>query len=191
MYKKQMTLQRIVCYLILVASALVFIYSLGLVTDMRDNGFGRHAEFYPDYVAVKGTEVYYIIQDFNRQLTAVGLVLILLAVAQLVFRNHVRRKYYIANYITVGVGAAANIGATIWALINIFKYKEMYQNVDFETLAEKAELYGHACNPSTFWFDISIPLFAILIGATLLSLASLGWKLYVMKSEREAIGKGR
>ena len=37
MYKKQMTLQRITSYLLLAAAALVFVYSLGFMTDLYDS----------------------------------------------------------------------------------------------------------------------------------------------------------
>ena len=46
MYKKQMILQRIVCYIVLVAAALVFVYSLGLLTDMYEMKLDYHAERY-------------------------------------------------------------------------------------------------------------------------------------------------
>ena len=44
MYKKQMILQRIVCYVMLIAAALVFVYSLGIMTDMYDSKFAYYAE---------------------------------------------------------------------------------------------------------------------------------------------------
>ena len=128
MYKKQMTLQRIVCYLVLAASALVFIYSLGLMTDLYENKLNYYAEAYylydedPAYLDVAGSEIYYDMQEFNRSLTKAGIVLILLAVAQFVFRNHNRRKYYIANYIAVGADTIANVAVSVWALNNIFTY---------------------------------------------------------------------
>ena len=46
MYKKQMILQRLVCYIVLIAAALVFVYSLGLLTDMFEMKFEYHAERY-------------------------------------------------------------------------------------------------------------------------------------------------
>ena len=36
MYKKQMSLQRIVCLLSIIASAVVFIYSLGMMRELFD-----------------------------------------------------------------------------------------------------------------------------------------------------------
>ncbi|MBQ9120378.1 MAG: hypothetical protein IJY09_10065 [Lachnospiraceae bacterium] len=132
MYKKQMTLQRIVCYALLIAAALVFVYSLGLMTDLYDSGLNYFAEDYyryqedPANLMVLGSEVYYDMQGFNRSLTLVGIALILLAVAQFMFQNHNRRKYYIANYITVGASTIGAVTASVWALSNIFKYKAQY-----------------------------------------------------------------
>ncbi|MCR5154625.1 MAG: hypothetical protein K6B75_07250, partial [Lachnospiraceae bacterium] len=36
MYKAQVKLQKIICYAVLIASAIVFIYSMGMMTDMYD-----------------------------------------------------------------------------------------------------------------------------------------------------------
>ena len=63
MYKKQMILQRIVCYVMLIAAALVFVYSLGIMTDMYDSKFAYYAEDIENPM-VAGTEIYYIMQDF-------------------------------------------------------------------------------------------------------------------------------
>ena len=109
MYKKQMILQRIVCFAALAAGALVFLYSLGLMTDLYDSAFYYYAEDIANPM-VAGTEVYYHMQGFNKNLTTAGIVLILLACAQFVAQNHARRKYYIANYITVAVTTIASTG---------------------------------------------------------------------------------
>lgn len=190
MYKKQMILQRIACFLVLGAAALVFIYSLGLVTDLYDNNFNFYAQNLKR-PKVAGTEVYYYIQDFNRALTASGLVLILLALAQFVAQNHARRKYYIANYITVGVNTVAAIGISVWALINIFSYKAQYVSIDFDALAAEAEKYGFTWYYSTFWFDIAIAVFAILLVATVVNVANLFLKRTLMKAEQQLIKEGR
>lgn len=190
MYKKQMILQRIACYLVLGAAALVFIYSLGLVTDMYDNQFSFYAQNIKRPM-VAGTEVYYNIQGFNQSLTGAGLVLILCALAQFVTQNHARRKYYIANYISVGINTVANIAVSVWALSNIFKYKAQYLQVDFETLAAKADQYGFSWYISTFWFDIAAVVFAVLLIATGINVGNLFWKKSLMKAEKQLIEEGK
>ena len=180
MYKKQMILQRIVCYLQLVASALVFIYSLGLLTDLYDNKFNYYAENL-EKPQVAGTEIYYYMQEFNQNLTAVGIVLILLAVSLFVF----------TNYITVAVNTIASIAASVWALNNVFIYKAQYLLVDFEELKKRSEMFGFSYTESTFWFDISVVVFGFLLVVTVLNVANLIFKIVLMKSEKQLLEAGK
>lgn len=190
MYKKQMILQRIICYALLIAGALVFVYSLGIMTDMYGSEFAYYAENL-EKPKVAGTEIYYYMQDFNKQLTTVGIVLILLAVSQFVFQNHNRRKYYIANYITVGVNAIAAIVASAWALNNIFTYRAQYLLVDFEEMARRAEILKFSYTDSTFWFDISVVVFGFLLLVTLANVINLIFKVVLMKAEKQLIEEGK
>lgn len=190
MYKKQMILQRIVCYAMLIAAALVFVYSLGIMTDMYESKFAYYAEDL-EHPKVAGTEIYYYMQDFNKALTSVGIVLILLAVSQFLFQNHNRRKYYIANYITVGVNTVAVIAASVWALSNIFTYRAQYLQVDFEAMKERAELMNFSYTDSTFWFDISVVVFGFLILVTVVNVINLCLKVMLMKAERQLIEESK
>ena len=192
MYKKQMILQRIVCYAMLVAAALVFIYSLGIMTDMYECKFAYYAEGYektPPKVA--GTEIYYLMQGFNKSFTSVGIVLILLAVSQFLFQNHARRKYYIANYITVVANTVVTVVASVWALDEIFTYREQFLQVDFAAMKERAELMNFPYTESTFWFDVSAYVFGFLLIATALNVINLIFKIVVMNAEKKLIEAGK
>lgn len=195
MYKKQMILQRVVCYFLIAAATLVFIYSLGIMTDLYDMKLDYYAQ---DYYTVEGgtpmvpgTEVYYDMQEFNRDFTMMGIVLILVALSQFVFQNHTRRKYYIANYITVIANTAVGIYATKWALDNIFKYKEQFLGIDFETLEMFSTIFKFYFTKSTFWFDISKVVFAILLVAVALNVINLIWKIIVMRAEKKLLSSGK
>ena len=188
MYKKQMTLQRIVCYALLISAAIVFIYSLGLVTDLYES-----LQPYSDPTKrkyVEGADIYTLIQPFNKQLTGAGIALILSAVSLFVFNTHKRRKYYVGNYVTVALNAVMNVGVSVWALINVMSFRAQYLLIDFVKLAEQAEKYDTKYIESTLWFDISIPVFAILLVVTLVSIANLVLKIMLMKGERELIMEG-
>ena len=200
MYKKQMILQRIVCLVVLIASALVFVYSLGLLTDMYEMKLDYHAERYYKNgmteealakVKVSGAEIYYDMQEFNSALTVSGIVLILLAVSQYVFQNQNRRKYYIANYITVGVNTLGAIYYSYWGLSNILSYKERYLKIDFVKLQELNERYGFPYTESTFWFDASKFVFGFLLVATVLNLFNMVWKICLMRSEKKLVQAGK
>ncbi len=191
MYKKQMTLQRITSFLLLTVAALVFVYSLGIMTDLYDSLYlaSSYKEGHRNYV--EGAMIYHDMQPFNRQLTTAGIVLILSAVALFVFRSHDRRKYYIANYITIGVNAVLNVAVSIWALTNVFAYKAQFLLVDFEKLAQIAEVYRINYTTSTFWFDVSLAVFIPVLLATALSIGNLIFKIIVMKEERRLIEEGK
>ena len=198
MYKKQMILQRIACYALLMAAALVFVYSLGLMTDLYENRLGYYAEDYyryqadPSTLMVPGAEIYYDMQEFNRSFTAVGIVLILLAAAQFVFQNHKRRKYYIANYMTVGVNTIAGVLASYWALDNIFSYRERYvTTLDFESMKMWSEMFKFSYTESTFWFDASKIVFGIFLTVTVINVINLLWKLILMRTEKKLIKAGK
>lgn len=191
MYKKQMILQRIVCYVVLIAAALVFVYSLGLMTDLYENGLKYYAENYNN-PKVAGSEIYYDMQGFNRALTWAGIVLILLAAAQMLFQNHVRRKYYIANYVTVGLNTAAALFVAVWGFIKVLTYKNQYlTNLDFEELKVMADIYKFSASDSTFWFDICFVVFGVLLIAAALNVFNMLWKKSLMKAEQELIGTGK
>ncbi len=198
MYKKQMILQRIVCYAFILAATLVFAYSLGLMTDLYENRLGYYAEDYyryqaePSTLMVPGAEIYYDMQGFNQNFTMAGIVLILLAAAQFVFQNHNRRKYYIANYITVGVSTVASVAVSGWALSNIFTYKERYvTTLDFESMKMWSEVLQFSYTESTFWFDASVAVFGILLVATALNVLNLVWKVLLMNAEKKLVKAGK
>lgn len=191
MYKKQMTLQRITSFILLAAAVLVFVYSLGIMTNLHDTLalVSTYAESSRNYV--KGATIFLEMQPFNRELTTAGIILILTAVALFVFRSNDRRKYYIANYITIGINAVANVAVSIWALINVFAYKAQYLQIDFEKLKTVAEKYDVLYNKSTFWFDASIAVFGFVFLATALSIANLVFKIILMRAEKKLIEEGK
>ena len=194
MYKKQMTLQRITSYLLLAAAALVFVYSLGIMTDLHGSfalasSWKESKRYY-----FEGAKIYLEMQPFNRELTIAGIVLILSAASLFLFKSHDRRKYYVANYITIGINALANVGVSVWALIKVFSYKYQFvNNTDFEGFKAAAEMYKFPyLEPTdTFWFDISILVFGILIAFTALSIFNLVWKIVLMSQERKLIEEGK
>lgn len=185
MYKKQMLFQRIICYALLFAAVLVFVYSLGIMTDLYDALY-LHSED-PENPAVQGAEVYIYMQPFNRQLTAAGIALILSAVALFVTNTHKRRKYYIGNYVTVGINAVLTVVTSVWALINVAEYKEAFLKVDFEALKAESLKFKRLYTESTFWFDISVPVFAILLLVTALSIGNLVFKILLMRGEKRLL----
>ena len=122
-----MTLQRITCYLLLIVAALIFVYSLGIITDLYDTL--RVFSEDPEHPLIEGAEVYMEMQEFNKLFTLFGVLLILSALANMVFGAASRRRYYLSNYITIVLNAVGNVAVSVWAIINIYSYRAQYLEV--------------------------------------------------------------
>ena len=196
MYKKQMIFQKIVCFMALIAAALVFVGSLGFSTDMYDAM--SKAVDYPgtewQEERVTGAMVYYESFEFNSAFTTVSIVLLVITLALFLTNTHSRRKYYIGNYIATGLVVAAEIAVSAWCLPQIADFKSRFQNnVNFEELKEFSESWGtlYIGPNDTFWFDICYVIFGIVIFTALMLVLNVRLKAIVMKAEKNAIGGGK
>lgn len=184
MYKKQMSLQKILCFLAIGVSAAIFVYSLGIITDLYDSLYLTMRN--PNdltQTSVPGSIVYYNMQGFNQSLMLSGIGLILLAVLLFLTNTHVRRRYYIGNFVSIGLWAAASIGISVWAHIQIEFYKAQFLQIDFAALKTHAETWKTLYTESTFWFDVHYVLFALLIAVAVLLVVNAFWKVSLMKQE--------
>ena len=192
MYKKQMTAQRIICLLSIAASTIVFLYSLGLMTDLYDSLYPTMLNPYDlTETDVPGSIIYYDMQPFNRMLLRVSIGLILLSCLLFITNTNVRRKYYIGNYIAVGLNAAANIGAAVWAHGEISAFRAQFLKLDFDALQFHAELWETPYIDSTFWFDVHYAVFAIAVAVAVLLILNTIWKMKLMKEEKQLIEAGK
>ena len=192
MYRKQMKFQKLVCFATLIASAIIFIYSLGLVTDLYDAFYTTMRDPNNIYNSkVDGSWIYYDIQPFNHNLTTAAIVLIGCSVLLFLTNTHSRRKYYIANYVATIINAVVSIGIAVWGIINISAFKTQFlTTIDFPALKEYAEKWNTLYTESTFWFDIGYVAFGFLIAVVVLTIINLVWKRMLMKSEALLIKEG-
>ena len=63
MYKKQVKLHRIICLALLIISAVIFVYSLGIMTDLYDSLYSTYRR---GKSSIEGAGVYMDMQDFNK-----------------------------------------------------------------------------------------------------------------------------
>lgn len=191
MYKKQLIFQKIVCFAMLAMSALVFLYSLGIMTDIYDTLYYTMPNPNNIYSSkVSGSAIYYEMQTFNTIFTDLSIGLILVTLILFITCTHSRRKYYVGNYIAVALSAIANIGISAWALYHIEYYKARYLQIDFAALKEFWEnrKQPQVYTDSTFWFDISYLVFGLLLFVTVLLIVNIILKTIMMKEERRLIG---
>lgn len=192
MYKKQMKMQRIACFLSIAAGALVFLYVLGMMTDLYDMLYTMvPMPDDPSSVKVAGAMIYYDMQGFNRTFLRVAIALLLASCLLFITNTHTRRKYYIGNYAAIGVNAVANVAAAVWAHGQIAAFKTQYlTTVDFAQLERRLSRAG-TYTESTFWFDAHLGVFAFSLLAVALLILCAVWKVKLMKDESKLIEAGK
>lgn len=196
MYRKQMKFQRIICFLLLIASALIFIYSLGMLTDLylALKSTMRNDKNYHD-TKVEGSWIYYDMQPFNTEVTTISLILLGCAILLFVTNTHSRRKYYLANYAATGIMTVASVYYTIYSISGIAYFKNQYlTTVDFEQLKkyyEANKLNRYFIDQSnTFWFDAGFVVFGLIALLSVLLVANMIWKIILMREESRLIKEG-
>jgi len=188
MYKKQVTFQKIVCLVSLVAGALVFVYALGLLTDLYDTLYSMIPN--PnnlDSAKVQGARIYYDMQPFNRTLLRCSIGMILLSCVLFLTNTHIRRKYYIGNAVATAINVAAECAMAVWCHIQVTAFKAQYlTTVDFAELEKRLSRRG-TYTDSTFWFDIHYVVCAVAILAAVLLIVNFVWKKKMMADEQKLL----
>lgn len=192
MYKKQLRFQKIVCMLCLIAAAVTFVYSLGILTDIYDGLFLATDPKKPTNDGrVAGSTIYYQMQTFNQQFVTFGIVLILLAALLFLMNTHIRRKYYIGNYVATALYSVASVACVVWSHIQIAAYRVQYlTTVDFEALKELCEMKNKPFIKSTLMLDLHYVVAALLVISTACLVYNMVWKIKMMREEDALIKVG-
>lgn len=200
MYKKQLTWQRIVCLAAVAVSALVFLYTLGIMTDLYDGLYYlMKDERYPEMDMIQGARIYYDMQPFNKQFTNFSIYLLLLSCLLFLTNTHNRRKYYIGNAVSTGLFVVGSISLSVWAHNQISMFKTQFlETVDFaaykkliDDAAAKGEAMASKYIDSTFWFDVHYVVFGLVLLVCVLLIDNFLWKMLLMRNEKELIAQGK
>ncbi len=192
MYKKQVALQKILCIGLLIVCALVFVYSLGIMTDLYDALYNtiRNPEKL-EKTTVTGSRIYYDMQGFNRDFLHASIAMLVLCVLLFITNTHSRRRYYIGNYAAVGLVSVCGVAFTVWAHNQIQAFRAQFLQINFEELAEHAVKKKSLYTESTFWFDIHYVIFGLLLIGIILLIANVIWKRKLMKAEQALVAQGK
>lgn len=192
MYRKQMLFQKILCFAAIAAGAVVFLYSLGLMTDLYDGLYYTMMDpSNPHDSWVTGSWIYYDMQPFNRDLLKYAIGMILLSCLLFITGTHSRRRYYIGNAVSTFAFAGAGAALSVWAHGQIEAFKAQFLEINFEELEFFSELMDTPYIDSTFWFDAHAAVFALLLIVCAALVVNFFLKHSLMKAERKLIEEGR
>ena len=193
MYKKQLRFQKIVCLLAILAAAVCFVYSLGIITDIFDSlkSTMRNPNNLLD-TKVPGSIIYYDMQEFNRQFVNMSVGMIVVSCLLFLTNTQVRRKYYIGNYVATCVYCLCAIVLSVWSHIEIEAFKHQFlTTVDFEALKAYAEIWKTYYTESTLMLDIHYVTGALLVLSSVLLLGNMVWKICLMRAENKLLAGGK
>ena len=192
MYKKQMTAQKILCMAAIIVSAIFFLYSLGIMTDLYDSLYATMPNTNNPYqTSVSGSIIYYAMQAFNRYMLILSIVQILLGCLLFLTNTHSRRRYYIGNFASTALFVVVAVYSSVACHIRIEEAKALFLQVDFAALKEYADMWGTLYTESTFWFDVHYLVFGLLLVVSALLVANAVWKVNLMKDESALVEEGR
>lgn len=193
MYKKQLRFQKFACLFSVAAAAVSFIYSLGIMTDIYDSLYSTMMN--PNdltQTSVPGSIIYYDMQPFNKTFLYLSIGLILIACLLFLTNTHVRRKYYMGNYVATILYSVAAIAVSVWSHIQIAAFKAQYlTTVDFEALKNFAQMWGKPYIESTFWLDLHYVVAAIVIISAAAMIGNMIWKIQMMRGEEALLKEGK
>ena len=192
MYKKQLRFQKFACLLAIIAAAVMFLYSLGMITDIYDSLYStmRNPNNLLD-TKVPGSIIYYDMQDFNHQLLKFCIGMILLGALLFITNTQVRRRYYVSNFISVGLYSAAAVALFLWSNTHIQTFRHQYlTTVDFEALKKYSEMWNTYYTDSPLSFDLFYVAGGLLLLAVLAQIVNLVWKIVMMSGEEKLIREG-
>ncbi len=193
MYNKQLRFQKIICLVAIILAAIYFIYSLGVITDIHDalkstmrdkNDFTK--------TKVEGSIIYYDMQPFNKDFVNYSVGLILLACLLFITNTQVRRKYYIGNYVAIGLYCSATVALTVWAHNNLAAFAEQFMTtVNFEQLKDYSDMWGTLYLDNTNLLDLHYYIGAIALLVVAAHVFNLVWKIVLMRAENKLIKAGK
>lgn len=193
MYKKQMRIQKTACLLAVIAAALLFVYALGIITDIYDGLYFTMASVKdpmkdPSKLKIPGAIIYFEMQEFNRTFVSRSIGLILLACLLFITNTQTRRRYYIGNYVAIGVYSVAAVALTTWSHIQLEAFKQQYlTTIDFEKLQELCDMLDKEYIDSTFWFDAHYAVAGVVLLSVVALLGSMFWKIALMRGEKKLL----
>lgn len=184
MFKPQMKFQKILFPVLIILAGVVFVYSLGIMTDM----YGLYQT--QALGGVPGSQIFYDMQTYNHNMVLIAIALIVISTLPFVFASNTRRKYYIGNTVSTYVQAGAFVLAAAYLLINCLKYRSQFlTTVDFDFYKMMSETMNFAYTESTFFFDAGVVIALLLLVGAGTAVYNLIWKNKLVKQE-DAILRG-
>ena len=180
----------------LVIGALSVVYALifcsGTFTQIAQV---RDYESKPDHPTIGANALFDASQSFSDLFLILGIVLVVAVVLLFIAACQKRRKYYVTNYVAIGIVVAYQLVYAILLLINLGNVQSAYNGVNLVNCeywyidSFLTQAFGDwSTNPWTI--SLGYALAALVLVDMLLLIGNLVWKIMLMKGEKKLLESG-
>lgn len=189
--KSQMKFQKILSLVSLIFAAIVLVYSFSFNSGML---FEIQAYAKDQYNVAGAKELVDFAKNVNNVLVVMSIVLLLCVVVIYLTQTNKRRKYYITNYIAIGLLVLFTLACSITFLVLIVRTWALCNQVDtveWLRLVEHEE-YGTRLNPQNYSLSKVSLILGIVVSVIMLILIAV-WifntllKIKLMRGEENLL----
>lgn len=199
--KTQMRFQKILTLVSLIIAAFSVVYSLIFCSGIMN----QVSAIYKDYDLAKyegttngrasgATDLFNASQAFSDLFLVLGVIFVLAIVLLYITACQKRRKYYITNYIAIGIVVIYGLVYAILLLANVINIQAIYNNVNLVACQYYYEKYAKGSmgdwNASTWMLTLGYVFFAIVVADIALIVLNLVWKIKLMQGEKALLASG-
>lgn len=199
--KTQMRFQKILLIVSLVIAAICTAFSW-----MFCSGVFANITLILDKAGTWVSELYEVSQQFTATFQTLGIILILVVVLLFITSCHSRRKYYISNYIAIGIAVVYMLIYAILLIVNLSNVSVVLASVDFSAEVIKNDV-GDMVSIITYYNSIYRGIFGdfqttswtipfgyvlaviVIIDAVVIAL-NLLWKIRLLQGEKKLLESG-
>lgn len=185
--KSQMRFQKILTIVTIVIAALSIVYALIFCSGV----IGQIDRLVYLEVELDGAILLnYRSQSFSDLFLILGIVLVLTVALMFIMGNHSRRKYYVTNYVAVGVYVAFALVFVVLLLVKLIGVQSALNAIDMEVAKEVYTDPLDANSPFGEWTDSAWTIYlgfaymGLLIVNVVAVVLNLVWKIKLVQGER-------
>lgn len=191
-----MKFQRILAYVTLVIAALTLVYAFGFFTgNLSDLNY--YSALKQSGVDIVGADKFVTTaQSFNQSLYIFGIIYIVITTLLFISASSKRRKYYITNYVAIGIVIAAALAMCIFLIVMSAQCTNLFLNdIDWDRLnayqIENAAKGAPKVSKSTANFGIGFALAVIVLLNAVALAGNLVWKVMLMRGEKALLASAQ
>lgn len=189
-----MRFQKIFMLVALIIAALSAVYALifcsGTLFQIHQNSILYNTK--TKIEAVEGIkDLYEASQGASNTLLILGIVMILVIALNYIMGTNSRRKYYVTNYVSIGIAIAYSLALAIAIIVMVVNCQSLVDKIDWTLAKEEFEITTPGEWKYTTWtLPVGYAMAVLLLLVCGGLIANLVWKIKLMQGEKKLLESG-